>query len=161
MESIIYGWRLGYWEDDVTTQYWDESKAFEAHNNGTMYEVQYGSVHKPIWYMIVKQDSIDVSLFDNYLNVPLVYAFKRLKDGTLFRDYTMIRECGQSSDSVLKATLNLYDRQKRLCTIVYHDKRGFESSRKVVPFNLEDNILPYPEFGQYEKLLDPNFKVYL
>ena len=161
MDTVVYGRQLGYRENDVSTQYWDETAAREAHINGSIYEIQYGTVRKPIWYIMMLEELISVSHFDEYINAPLEYTFKKLKDGTLFRNETTIRECGQGLGNVRKGTLNLYDRRKRLCTIIYYDKRGFEASRKVVPFNLEDNIIPYPEFGHYEKLLDPNFKVYL
>ena len=37
MDTVVYGRQLGYWENDVTTEYWSEVAAREAHINGSIY----------------------------------------------------------------------------------------------------------------------------
>ncbi len=132
MNTTVYGRQLGYWEDDVTTEYWSEAAAQAAHINGSIYEIQYGSVRKPVWYIMMLEELVSVSHFDEYGNAPLEYTFEKLKDGTLFRNETTIREFGQGFEKVLKVTQNFYDRRKKLCTVIHLGKGGFEKSRKVV-----------------------------
>ena len=161
MDKLYYGYRLGEWTS-ILSEYWDESKAKLAHDNHTMYAVQYGTKEKPIWYILMDHDGGYVQFFDEYSNVRMSYSFAKLKDGTVFRKYTIVRNYGNAKNELISGVENFYDRKKLTCTVIYYDDgNGFETSRKEVKFNLEDNILPFPAFGHYEKLVDPNIKVYL
>ncbi|MEP6755617.1 MAG: hypothetical protein ABJA67_08965 [Chthonomonadales bacterium] len=159
MDEMHYGFRLGTWTSSLS-EYWSEERARKAHATGEQYEAQFGTKEKPLWYVLINTEIAVSQRFDGYGNVWLSATYQRLKDGNLFRKTTSKFEMAPGNHVFIKTTCNIYDSKKQTCIVTTYNHRSKKKVEKLLMFSLEDNIIPSPEFGNYDALIDENIKMY-
>lgn len=135
------------------TEVWSEKDANSAHDNKTLYGVVVGPVDHPFCFIEVNKGFVGVGFLDELSRETLYYAFKEVREGTLFLGMATYRDYVGNTDKVASGTTYRFD-ESGAVRIEKQTFNPLKTESSASSCDVAKNYATWPEFGRYDDLIE-------